>query len=111
MSRLPTPGVAVRGSSSGRPIMAALDLLGRRWTLRILWELRDEAVGFRALAEQCGGLSTAVLRERLVELLNAGIVEQDTERRYELTQLGTELINALAPLDKWSTKWARVTKR
>jgi DNA-binding HxlR family transcriptional regulator len=32
---------SVRGSKSGRPIMALLDLLGRRWTLRILWELRE----------------------------------------------------------------------
>ena len=34
----------VRGSRSGRPIMALLDLLGRRWTLRILWELREQAL-------------------------------------------------------------------
>ena len=33
--------IAVRGSRTGRPIMALLDLLGRRWTLRIIWELRD----------------------------------------------------------------------
>ena len=31
---------SVRGSRTGRPIMALLDLLGRRWSLRILWELR-----------------------------------------------------------------------
>ena len=30
---------SVRGSRTGRRIMALLDLLGRRWTLRILWEL------------------------------------------------------------------------
>ncbi len=43
-------GRPVRGSQSGRPIMALLDILGQRWTLRILWELRDGAVGFRDLA-------------------------------------------------------------
>ena len=32
----PKPGRRVRGSSTGRPIMALLDLLGRRMTLRIL---------------------------------------------------------------------------
>ena len=41
---------AVRGSRTGRPIMALLDLLGRRWTLRIIWELReDRALTSRAL--------------------------------------------------------------
>jgi DNA-binding HxlR family transcriptional regulator len=24
-------------------VMALLDLLGRRWSLRVLWELRDDA--------------------------------------------------------------------
>jgi DNA-binding HxlR family transcriptional regulator len=38
------------GSRSGRPIMALLDLLGRRMALRILWELScaDAPLTFRA---------------------------------------------------------------
>ena len=38
-SKLPTksPGQKVRGSQSGRPIMVLLDVLGQRWTLRVLW--------------------------------------------------------------------------
>ena len=28
----------VRGSRTGRPIMVVLDVLGRRWALRVLWE-------------------------------------------------------------------------
>ena len=52
----------VRGSTTGRPIMAALDLAGRRWLLRILWELREEALTFRVLQERCGAISPTVLR-------------------------------------------------
>jgi DNA-binding HxlR family transcriptional regulator len=37
----PRPGEPVRGSATGRPLIAALDLFGRRWSLRIIWELRD----------------------------------------------------------------------
>jgi len=45
----PLPGRPVRGSSTGKPVMAALDLLGRRGSLRIVWELRDDAIlTFRA---------------------------------------------------------------
>jgi DNA-binding HxlR family transcriptional regulator len=87
--------------------MAALDLLGHRWTLRVLWELRSEPVGFRALAVKCDGVSTAVLRERLIELLEVSIVSQDEERRYFLTSLGLSLVEALEPLDGWSKRWAR----
>jgi len=40
MTRTPKPGTRVRGSRTGRPIMALIDLLGRRWALRVVWELR-----------------------------------------------------------------------
>ena len=51
--------------------MAALDLLGRRWALRLLWELRGGPVGARALRERCDGMSSSVLYERLTELRTA----------------------------------------
>ena len=59
------PGRPVRGSSTGRPVMAALDLLGRRWTLRLLWELRDGPLGARTILSRCPGLSSSVLYQRL----------------------------------------------
>ena len=63
-------------SRTGRPIMAALDLLGRRWTLRVLWELRDgSAASFRELRERCDKMSTSVLNQRLAELREAGLVD------------------------------------
>ncbi|HKA15780.1 MAG TPA: helix-turn-helix domain-containing protein [Myxococcota bacterium] len=102
----PRPGRRARGSRSGRPIMAALDLLGRRWALRILWELRAEALPFRALREACGDVSPAVLNTRLAELREAGIVET-TSDGYALTSTGRELCRALAPLQSWAQRWAR----
>jgi DNA-binding HxlR family transcriptional regulator len=85
--------------------MAALDLLGRRWALRVLWELRDGPEGFRALRTRCDDMSSSVLRQRLVELGEAGLVGQDDEQRYELTPLGSDLYAALQPLDHWATRW------
>src|SRR6266566_657455 len=52
-SALPAKQPNVRASRSGRPIMALLDLLGRRWTLRILWELRAQPLTSRALRTAC----------------------------------------------------------
>lgn len=97
----------VRGSRTGRPIMAALDLLGRRWTLRVLWELRDGPVGFRALRQRCDDVSPTVLNTRLSELREAGIITQDDARAHELTPLGADLLEALAPLSDWSKRWAK----
>jgi DNA-binding HxlR family transcriptional regulator len=102
----PKPGARVRGSRTGRPIMAALDLLGRRWALRILWELRADALSFRALREACGDVSPAVLNTRLAELRDAGIVES-TADGYATTSAGRELCRALDPLSRWAQRWAR----
>ncbi|MEU5885138.1 helix-turn-helix domain-containing protein [Spirillospora sp. NPDC047279] len=102
----PTPGRPVRGSSTGRPLMAALDLFGRRWTLRIVWELNGGPQGFRPLQQRCDGMSSSVLRQRLVELTEAGVVEQNGEGRYTLTPLGHEAQTALEPLAGWADRWA-----
>ena len=73
-STAPRPGRPVRGSTSGRPIMAALDLLGRRWMLRLLWELRDGPAGPRAILARCNRLCSSVLYLRIGELDDAGLI-------------------------------------
>ena len=111
MPTTPQPGRPVRGSTTGRPLMAALDLLGRRWALRILWELRDGPLGARALRERCSGMSSSVLYERLRELAAAGLVDQDAAGAYVLTDIGSALGAAIAPLDDWATSWASKRRR
>lgn len=102
----PKPGRRVRGSATGRPLMAALDLFGRRWTLRVLWELRDGPLGFRALQQQCDDMSSSVLRQRLLELLEARLVERGSEESYCLTTLGREACDELIGLHTWAERWA-----
>src|SRR5690242_10527508 len=102
---VPTPGKAARGSESGRPIMALLDLLGRRWALRAVWELRDGPLLFRELQERCDGMSSSVLNQRLRELRAAGIIER-AEGGYELTEEGERLLDELEPLKAWAERWA-----
>ncbi|QPP10256.1 helix-turn-helix transcriptional regulator [Streptomyces bathyalis] len=87
--------------------MAAFDLLGRRWTLRILWELRNGPVGFRALQKQCDGVSPTVLNTRLRELRSAGLTEHGPDKAQQLTPLGQDLRQALIPLQAWSERWAQ----
>ncbi len=102
----PKPGSPVRGSQSGRPIMAALDLLGRRWSLRVLWELREGPLTFRGLRERCDAISPSVLNVRLAELREARIVEL-TDSGYGLSGQGKRLLSALAPLSDWARDWAK----
>jgi DNA-binding HxlR family transcriptional regulator len=104
----PRIGQAVRGSKTGRPIMVALDLLGRRGSLRIVWELREgTALTFRAL-QDAAQTNPSLLNTRLKELRGAGVVEHLGDG-YQLTASGGELLAALQPLSAWAQRWA--TKR
>ncbi len=103
--RTPRPGVPVRGSASGRPVMAALDLLGRRWTLLILWELSQAPGGFRELQRRCERMSSSVLSTRLGELADVRLLTLRADG-YHLTQLGEDLVDSLQPLFAWSRRWA-----
>ena len=71
-------GGPVRGSRTGRPIMVLLDLFGRRWSLRILWELRE-----------------------------AGFIEMVPASGYGLTDLGRELLETLLPLHRFAERWGK----
>jgi DNA-binding HxlR family transcriptional regulator len=103
---IPEPGRPVRGSSTGRPIMALLDLLGRRWALRVLWELRADVLTFRQLQARCEGMSSSVLNQRLRELRAAGIVMLRDRVGYQLTPEGQALLAALTPLHDWAVRWS-----
>lgn len=102
----PRPGRPVRGSSTGRPIMALFDVLGQRWTLRIIWELQQaEPLTFRALQARCEGMSSSVLSQRLETLRDVDLVTGG-EGGYRLSGQGGELVEQLAPLLRWSERWA-----
>ncbi len=110
-SETPKPGRQVRGSTTGRPLMAAMDLLGRRWALRILWELRVGPTGARALQAKCDGMSSSVLYDRLRDLAASGLVERTHDDQYVLSELGASLGTALKPLDTWATSWAKSLRK
>jgi DNA-binding HxlR family transcriptional regulator len=100
----PKIGSPARGSTSGRPIMVALDVLGRRGALRALWELRGEPLTFRALQAACD-TNPGSLNTRLRELRDLGVVDHD-EGGYRLTAQGRALMGALEPLQAWADDWA-----
>lgn len=98
-------GTAVRGSSTGRPIMVLLDLLGRRGSLRLLWELRGDApLTFRAL-QDAAATNPSLLNTRLKELREYGIVEHG-EGGYRLAPSGRELLALFMPLSDWAERHA-----
>jgi DNA-binding HxlR family transcriptional regulator len=81
---------------------AALELLERRWALRLVWELRRDTLSFSELRERTG-ISPSVLSVRLGELGDAGVLERGPERRYRLTGHGRELARLLYELNRWAS--------
>ena len=85
--------------------MALLDLLGRRWSLRICWELREAPLTSRALRAACDEASPTVVQARLSELREAGFIELG-ETGYGLTALGRELTETFLPLHRFAERWS-----
>ena len=91
--------------------MVLLDLLGRRWTLRILWELRELALTSRALRHACDDASPTVLQARLADLRQAGLVELHPASGYRLTATGKELNDTFLPLHRFAERWSKRADR
>jgi DNA-binding HxlR family transcriptional regulator len=99
-------GTAGRQAANDARAVALFELLERRWALRVLWELRAGAIGFRNLQLACGGVSPTVLSKRLSELRGAGLVEAKSPG-FVLTDPGEALVRALQPLGAFAQGWQR----
>ena len=85
--------------------MALLDLLGRRMTLRVLWELSisKTPLTFRAL-QAAADTNPGVLNARLRELREKGLVAHGVTG-YALTDAGRSLVAVIMPLHNWAESW------
>lgn len=90
--------------------MVLLDLLGRRWALRVIWELRDGWLTSRQLREACDDVSPTVLQARLSELRQANLVALEHRRGYALTAMGRELLDQFLPINGFAERWAETLR-
>lgn len=97
--RMPT-----RSSNNDRPIMRLIDVLGKRWSLRIMWELRDGRLSFRQLQQKCDGVSPTSLNQRLKDLRQLKLVDLE-ETGFGYTKWGHQLAEQLSILNLWAKKW------
>lgn len=88
---------------SRHPITDLLDLLGRRWALRVLWELRDGPLPYGELRARCDEVSTSTLATRLAELEERGITTR-TGDGWALTPAGRDLCLHLLKVSDWARR-------
>lgn len=86
--------------------MVLLDLLGRRMSLRILWELAqaEKPLTFRDL-QAAAETNPSLLNTRLKELRSASIVVHNAGG-YGLSEEGGVLVSLIMPLDEWAKAWS-----
>jgi DNA-binding HxlR family transcriptional regulator len=83
------------------PIIDLFDVLGRRWAMRILWELTTGPATFRGLMERADPISSSVLTDRLRELRQAGLVEHERSSGYRLSIAGQGVAERITALYVW----------
>ncbi|MBM7771326.1 DNA-binding HxlR family transcriptional regulator [Actinokineospora baliensis] len=88
-------------------IDAAMDVIGGKWKVLILWALDEHPCRFGELRRHLPGITEKVLTSHLRELESDGVVhrhpynELPLRVEYSLTPRGRSLNAALAPLGTW----------
>lgn len=92
------------------PIQALSRALGQRWTLQIIYHLRERR-RFCELQEKVSGINPATLSQRLKFLEEKGVLSRTQVSaapphvEYALTEMGQELIPVLGALAVWARRW------
>ncbi|MFJ4684763.1 winged helix-turn-helix transcriptional regulator [Streptomyces sp. NPDC088789] len=101
MPSMRRPGAYVCG------IDAAMDVIGGKWKVLILWALDERPHRFGELRRGLPGVTEKVLAAQLRELEADGIAHREEydevppRVEYSLTERGTSLNEALLPLGQW----------
>ncbi|MFI6579143.1 winged helix-turn-helix transcriptional regulator [Nocardiopsis sp. NPDC050513] len=92
---------------------AALDVIGGKWKVVVVWALAERPRRFGELRRAVGGVTEKVLAAHLRELEEDGIVRREDfgevppRVEYSLTPVGRSLNAALAPLGVWGDEHVR----
>jgi DNA-binding HxlR family transcriptional regulator len=91
-------------------VAATLEVIGERWTIRVLGEVFLGVRRFEDFRRNIG-VARNILSDRLNTLVAEGILRRElySERppryEYRLTEKGLELYGVLIELGKWGNKW------
>lgn len=94
----------------------AMDLVGGKWKMLILWQLKDKPARFNELNRLLSGITNKMLTQDLRELENSGLISRTVypivppKVEYALTDEGQKLIPILQILCNWSTNYAKSHK-
>jgi DNA-binding HxlR family transcriptional regulator len=94
-------------------IQVSQRLIGGKWNLVVLWNLRQGPLFFGELRRAVGSISQKALADAVRDLERAGLLsrtvlpERPPRVRYELTPLGRTLEPIVASIEAWATEHRR----
>lgn len=103
------PAFLLRGRRYENPAELALDALGGKWKMPILWRLKDRDWRYGELRRDLGRVTDKMLTQQLRELARDGLVVRTVRQvvpphvDYAITALGRSAVPAIDGLRAWGT--------
>lgn len=107
------PPFLLRGNRYENPVELALDAIGGKWKMPILWRLKDRAWRYGELRRGLGRVTDKMLTQQLRELERDGLVSRKVHEvvpphvEYSITPLGSTAVPAIDALRAWGTSLRR----
>jgi DNA-binding HxlR family transcriptional regulator len=90
---------------AGDPLAGALEIVGGRLTLALIFELFEAPKSFNVLKAALSGIAANILSRRLRRLADAGVIEQivvSGRAAYALTERGRDLAEVRDSILAWA---------
>jgi len=96
-----------RGKIYNNPVELALEAIGGKWKMPILWRLKDKVWRYGELNKSIGKVTHKMLTEQLRELENDGLINRKVYQvvppkvEYSITEKGKTVIPIISQLRDW----------
>jgi DNA-binding HxlR family transcriptional regulator len=93
------------------PVVGTANLVGKKWTLLIIYSLMTGGKRFNELKASLNGISSKTLSKTLAALVEEGMVERKVNTgppvavKYSLTDMGRDLEELIESMRSWGSKW------
>ncbi|MBC8087024.1 MAG: helix-turn-helix transcriptional regulator [Phycisphaerae bacterium] len=107
------PDFMIDGRTYHNPVELALDVIGGKWRMPILWRLNQRIWRYNELRRDLPGVSHKMLTAQLRALETAGLLTRTVfpivppRVDYEITKLGRTAIPAIEALRTWGSLYRK----
>lgn len=109
------PEFIFREKKYNNPVELALEIIGGKWKMPILWRLKDRVWRYGELKRNLGKITHKMLTEQLRELEADGLIERTVHQvvppkvEYSLTGRGRTVIPLIEQLRSWGEAYRTTT--